>query len=68
MDSPSVVASYAGTPAVQPIPKNIVESGKMSITSSAPECFVNQRFSLKLQTFLISYVIMVSSQHAVHAV
>lgn len=68
MPNPSTVPAYSGLPVTQAIPTNIRDSGLMSITSSAPECFVNQRFSAKLQAFMVSYVQMVNSTYAIHAV
>jgi hypothetical protein len=40
----------------------------MSTTSVAAECFVNQRFSRKLQAFLISYNGSVFSGDPIYAV
>jgi hypothetical protein len=39
---------------------------KMSTTSLANECFVNQRFSGKLQAFLIGYNNSIYSEHSVY--
>lgn len=43
-----------GASRVNPLPSTLL--GLMSYTSSAPDCFINQRFSNKLQAFLIGYV------------
>lgn len=60
--------AYAGLPSVQQIPTNLREPGVMSSTSSAPECFINQRLSAKLQAFMISYVNSITSNYPIHAV
>ena len=67
-NTPSTISAYAGAPVIQPVPTNIASSGLLSTTSSAPECFVNQRFSAQLQAFMVSYVVMVNSNYAIHAV
>jgi len=66
--TPVLESAYAGTPAVQYVPTNIRDSGKLSDTSSAPECFVNQRFSQKLQAFLVAYVSSVNSNYPISGV
>ncbi len=68
MSEPAIISAYSGMPAVQYLPTNVRESGLMSDTSSAPECFVNQRFSAKLQAFLISYVNSSTSDYAIYGV
>ena len=68
MTTPKVEAAYSGLPVVQQIPTNIMSPGVLSDTSSAPECFVNQRFSAQLQAFMISYVNSVYSNYAVYGV
>ena len=60
--------AYAGAPPVQPIPTNLMKDGVKSNTSSAPECFINQRFSAQLQAFMIAYVNQVASEYAIYAV
>lgn len=52
----SVQSAYAGMPSVQSLPTNIVKPGVLSPTSVAGDCFVYQRFSLKLQAYMVSYV------------
>lgn len=66
MSNPIVKTATASIPAVQNIPTNLREQGIMSDTSSAPECFVNQRFSAKLQAFLISYNNMMYSNYSIY--
>lgn len=61
-------SAYAGIPAVQTVPMNIVDMDLLSDTSLAAECFINQRFSLQLQSFMISYVNSVSSNYSIYAV
>lgn len=68
MTTPVLESAYAGIPAVQTIPTNLREPGVMSNTSSAPECFINQRFSSKLQAFMISYASSVSSNYPIYNV
>ena len=46
------------------IPTNI--SGLLSDTNSAGECFVNQRFSGRLQAFLVGYVGNIVSNRSVY--
>jgi hypothetical protein len=67
-NAPILETAYAGTPAVQYVPTNIRDSGLLSDTSSAPECFINQRFSQKLQAFLVGYVSSVNSNYPIPAV
>lgn len=67
-DSPNTIPAYSGAPVVQPIPTNIRAANLLSDTSSAPECFINQRFSGQLQAFMISYVNMVNSTYGTLAV
>lgn len=50
------------------VPTNILAAGLLSTTSSAPECFINQRFANKLQAFMVSYVNSISSNYPVSAV
>jgi hypothetical protein len=61
-------SAYVGLPAVEQIPTNMKSPGVMSTTASAPECFINQRFSSKLQAFLISYVNSIHSNYPVYTV
>lgn len=61
-------SAYGGSPQVSSIPSNLRANGVMSDTSSAPECFINQRFSAKLQAFLIGYVGSIYSNYPVYAV
>jgi hypothetical protein len=44
-----------------------VREGMLSGTSYADECFVNQRFSDKLQAYLVSYVAVTTSGYGVLA-
>lgn len=65
MTTPQTITANGSMPAVQTIPTNMLVKGVMSTTSSAPECFINQRFSAKLQAFLISYVNGVYSNYPI---
>jgi len=67
-DTPNPDQAYSGTPIVQPVPSNVVNAGLLSDTSSAPSCYVNQRFSAKLQAFMLSYVNMVNTVYGINAV
>ena len=49
------------------IPMKIISQDLMSKTSEACECFVEQKFSADLQSFMINYVISVSGIYAVYA-
>lgn len=68
MTTPILESAYVGLPAIQNIPTNMRAPGVMSDTSGSLECFVNQRFSMKLQAFLISYVNSISSNYGVFEV
>lgn len=68
MTTPNMVSAYSGLPVIQAIPTNIAEGELLSKTSLAAECFINQRFSNKLQAFLISYVNNIQSTYPVFAV
>lgn len=67
-DEVVVQSAYAGAPVVQTVPTNLLFPGVMSDTSSAPNCFINQRFSNKLQAFLISYADSVAGDYSVYGV
>lgn len=62
----TTVPAYGGIPQVSSLPTNLVD--QISDTSSAPECFINQRFSAKLQAFLIGYTGSIYSNYSVYAV
>lgn len=59
-------SAYSGLPQIENIPSNLRAPGVMSDTSSAPECFINQRLSAKLQAYLIGYVSSVYSTYSVY--
>ena len=48
------------------LPTGVAASGDLSGTSDALTCFREQKFSQKLQIFLVSYVMSVSSPYAVY--
>lgn len=48
------------------IPTKILEKDVLSDTSEAYQCLVDQKPSLKLQAYLINYVISVSSPYSVY--
>lgn len=56
----------SGVDQTSKIPTEIASSGNLSGTSDALTCFREQQFSQKLQIFLISYVMSVSSPYAVY--
>lgn len=68
MTTPTVQSAYAGLPAVQYIPTNLLQKGVLSDTSSAPDCFINQRLSAKLQAYLVSYVNAVAGDRPISGV
>ena len=49
------------------IPTSIISKDLISDTSEAYECFVYQKFSAKLQAFMINYVITTSSMYSVYS-
>lgn len=49
------------------IPTKIMEQKLLSDTSEAWECFVQQKFSADLQSYMINYVISVSGLYSVYA-
>lgn len=49
------------------IPTKIMADGLLSETSEAWECFVQQKLSADLQSYLINYVISISGLYAVYA-
>lgn len=64
---PVTESAYSGLPAVQQVPTNILSSGLLSPTSSALECFVDQRFSSQMQAFLISYSNSINANYPILA-
>jgi len=48
------------------IPEGILNSGGLSKTSEASTCFIQQKFSNKLQVYLINYVMSVSSEYSLY--
>ena len=55
-------SAYPGLPRTVGIPSHIVDSGKISDTALAVECYAYQRFSCKLQAYLIDYVNKIYSE------
>jgi hypothetical protein len=55
-----------GLPRQVNIPSGIVNADLMSKTSKASDCFVKQKFSNKLQAFLIGYVNSIYSDYPVY--
>lgn len=49
------------------IPTSIVSQNIISDTSEAYLCFAHQKFSAKLQAYMINYVISVSSSYSVYS-
>lgn len=68
MTTPVLQSAYYGLPVVQPIPTNMMAPGMLSSTSSAGECFINQRLSAKLQAYMIAYVNSVTSNYPIYTV
>ncbi len=48
------------------LPTDIATSGNLSPNSDALTCFREQKFSQKLQVFMISYVMSTSSYYSVY--
>lgn len=46
------------------VPKNVIPL--LSTTNEAYHCFTKQRFSNKLQVFMVNYVISVSSAYSIY--
>lgn len=59
---------YVTSPRTMNIPTNLRQPKVMSDTSLAVECFVNQRFSAKLQAYLISYNGSVANEYSIYAI
>lgn len=49
------------------LPVKILENSLLSNTSEAYVCFTQQKFSANLQTYLVNYVITVSSLYSPYA-
>lgn len=49
-------SAYPGLPRAPMLPTNILSQEILSPTSLAPNCFVYQRFSGRLQSYLVDYV------------
>lgn len=47
------------------IPSSITNANLMSTTSNAADCFIKQKFSNKLQSYLIGYVNSIYSDYPV---
>ena len=48
------------------LPESMMRQNLMSDTSDAASCFVDQRFSNKLQAFMVNYVIATSSFYSIY--
>jgi hypothetical protein len=59
------VPIQAGLPRTVNIPSAIINSDLISDTAIASECFIDQRFSNKLQAYLIGYVNSIYSNYSV---
>lgn len=56
----------SGLPRSSNIPSAIIDNELLSNTSAAAECFIDQRFSSKLQAYLIGYVNTIYSNYSVY--
>lgn len=56
----------SGLPRNVNIPSSIINEDLMSPTSLAHECFINQKFSNKLQAYLIGYVNSIYSNYSIY--
>jgi len=48
------------------LPKNLLETGTLSTTNLAHECFVQQKFARDLQLFLVNYNLTVTGPFSLH--
>lgn len=55
-----------GMPRASAIPEALLASDLISPTSKAADCFVYQKFSAKLQAFLIGYTNSVYSYYSIY--
>lgn len=55
-----------GLPRSVTIPTNIFQAGLMSGTSWADDCFIYQKFSDRLQAYMIGYVNTIYSDYSVY--
>lgn len=55
-----------GLPRSVNIPTNIIEADILSDTAQATDCFIYQKFSNKLQAYLVGYVSSVYSQYSIY--
>lgn len=60
------MTSFTGVDLTSKIPTGAASSGNISPTSDALTCFREQKFSAKLQGYMISYVMSVTSYYAVY--
>lgn len=49
------------------LPESLMRQDLMSPTSEAIACFAGQKFSSKLQAYMINYVISISSHYPLYA-
>jgi hypothetical protein len=56
----------SGMPRGSEIPSAIIDNKLMSDTSLAEDCFIKQRFSNKLQAYMIGYVNTIYSNYSVY--
>lgn len=59
-------AVTSNLPRSSSIPGGIIQQGLISTTSLASDCFVKQKFSGKLQAYLIGYVNSIYSYYSVY--
>jgi hypothetical protein len=59
---------YTVQPRSMNIPTNLRAPNVMSTTSLAAECFINQKFSGKMQAMIISYNSLIFTEHPIYAV
>lgn len=59
-------SAFPGLPRYNLIPTNILQAQLMSGTSLATDCFAYQRFSGKLQAFMIGYVNQIYSNYPIY--
>lgn len=58
--------TIAGLPRSVNIPMGVAQSGLLSTTSTAADVFAGQKFSSKLQAYLVGYVNSIYSDYSVY--
>jgi hypothetical protein len=62
----SKIPVNSGLPRDVNVPSTIINSDLLSVTSLASDCFIKQKFSRKLQAYMIGYVNSIYSDYSVY--